>query len=632
MQNPTLVNILMILNAIGTISVTIFIIYLIKNKKDELNSIMLQIILIGIVACVIYGFMHNVFVNPTYFNAFAKFDFSKKEVQAFLLSWSWRGVVYFTLFPLWMRTTIKKARNWDDKSKIIRVVMIQAALVSTAWLTDFEKLWLTGGSVDLHHILHWVGGIIGTAMFSMMMYLFLEKRITKYVGVKKNNYRIKTKFMLLVGGIVILLMIACFSIVLGCLDIDSYGTLVVKLVVYMVLFLIPLFVIIVRTTNLFSYNLNQAVDFLQSAANQDFTKVVDIDSKDEFGKLGHALILLKNSFKEVMRTAKESATDVDNSALEIGNELENLTNNIDKVFEDLNQTAQQQAVSTTDAGEDVDKMVAQLSEISDNIQNQFSISEENSGAIEEMNATLENITKRTKIASKISNNLLETAQQGSSLINNTLDSIQEISESSIRISEINDVINNISEETNLLAMNAAIEAAHAGEKGKGFAIVADEMRELASNAATNAERITDLIEEIMGKIAHTMSLMEKSKQGFSHINKWADNTNSINQEISAAMVQQSSTLKDILNTTTSLVEITRNIRDTSNALQQSSSHIKETFMVLKVIAQNELESTSESSSFILSTVDKMKSAIHTNKSIADKLKHLIMLFKLEASE
>ncbi len=619
---------LLAIGIIGALSISVYFIYL-RFSSDEANKLTIKYIFLGIITCFLYGFIHNVFVNPLYFKSFMNLDFSDKTFQAFLVIWFWRGSVFFLVFAISFNLLLKRAKRLGLKAKFLKTIVIQISLVILAWITNFEYIAFNVNIFSSYELLHWVGGFVAVGMMILMFFVYMEKDVEKYLNITEIHSSIKTRLLLNFVGIIILLVVSQFTILIGCIGIDSNPVLIFKLVFFTVLYLCPLIIIIFKTTDAFSGSLQEAVRFLNSAADSDFSLSIRIDSLDEFGHLAKSLNLLKESFGNLVKTANSSSEKIKVYTGNIDGSIKALNSKIEDFLAVLREKTKKQSSSTSDASGKVELMVKSISDIFINVKKQNDFINEISTSLEEMTNNISNIAVKTRSASEASSHLFEIAQDGKSLIEKTSASMQEIEKASKEIYEINQIINNIAEDTDVLAVNAAIEASHAGDYGKGFAIVAAELRKLAENARNNADIINSLISDIIKKIKITLELSRNSNESFLKINESVNMTNSINTEIAGAMERQSSSIKEITATSVRLTDISCGIDKLSPAIDTNSGEIKNTIQELNKMAESDGKAIAESSQLVWETVKAVSADIENNRKIAENLLDFVSIFKIE---
>jgi methyl-accepting chemotaxis protein len=336
------------------------------------------------------------------------------------------------------------------------------------------------------------------------------------------------------------------------------------------------------------------------ADHLNLSRRLEIQSEDEVGKMGRSFNFLMEAFSSAFKQIMKAAYDVAESSKKVGDVTGQVVKNagaqaeraqdVLKRVQVMGVTAKEVAshaegskeatVKTAKTVEEISTGVKEVAE-SASIQNKRSVesvktiqqmgetaqgvqikAKQQAGAVSrtalavnQMVSSINEVTKNTQEASHQGETTAQIAKEGSGAVEKVVASMQSIAESSEHIYEIIDVISDIAEQTNLLALNAAIEAARAGEHGKGFAVVADEVRKLAERSAESTKEIADLIKKSTKKVEEGKQLTDSSRGALDQIVVAVGKTRDIINNISLTMTEQTRSTQEVSNVTKELGEL-----------------------------------------------------------------------------
>ncbi len=286
----------------------------------------------------------------------------------------------------------------------------------------------------------------------------------------------------------------------------------------------------------FSVPLGQAVAVLERVADGDLTAALNVDTKDEVGRMAEAL---------------------------------------NRAVEKLNSTLQEVADSAANASSSSQQLAAAAETIASGAQEQAASLEETSASLEEITAAVRQSADNANQASQLAAGSKDSALQGQEVVSNAITAMSEINAASAKISDIISTIDEIAFQTNLLAVNAAVEAARAGEEGRGFAVVASEVRSLAQRSAVAAKEIKVLIQDSLRKVEAGSGLVNRSGETLQGIVGSVKRVTDIVGEIAAASGEQSTGIEQVNTAMTQMDQVTQvQLRADRRALGNGASALR----------------------------------------------------------
>jgi methyl-accepting chemotaxis protein len=372
-----------------------------------------------------------------------------------------------------------------------------------------------------------------------------------------------------------------------------------------------------------------------SEGEGDLTKSIKVASKDEIGDLAHYFNLTLEKIKKLVVTIKTQAVTL----FDIGNELaSNMTetaaaiNEITANIQSIKTRVINQSASVTETNATMEQITVNIDKLNGHIENQTSRVAQSSSAIEEMLANIQSVTQTlVKNAGNVKA-LADASEVGRSGLQEVAGDIQEIARESEGLLEINAVMENIASQTNLLSMNAAIEAAHAGEAGKGFAVVADEIRKLAENSGEQSKTISAVLKKIKDSIDKITKSTDAVLNKFEAIDSGVKIVSDQEENIRNAMEEQNTGSQQILEAIGQLNDITLMVKGGSLEMLEGSKEVIHESKNLELVTQeitNGMNEMATGADQINVAVTRVNGISSENKDNIDILVREVSKFKVD---
>lgn len=334
-----------------------------------------------------------------------------------------------------------------------------------------------------------------------------------------------------------------------------------------------------------------------SSGDADLTLRIPEKGNNEFSELGADV----NAFIEILQTLVKKLNEAQLSLEQIGAELgvnsqetASATSEIMANISSVRMQAETQSTAVTETTTVLEQSGESVNELVELINNQVAGITQASAAIEQMIGNISAVSNSVNIMAQSFKVLDSNVNEGNFKLENVGNKVNQMADQSKMLLQANNMIAQVASQTNLLAMNAAIEAAHAGEAGKGFSVVADEIRKLAETSSVQSKNINTELKEISASIQDIVTLTGDARNSYSSIVSQLNSTDTIMEQIANAMAEQSLASTQILEALADMKGQSTSVNEKSKGLQRGIENV-----------QNNMNVVAQVSDVILGSMDEM---------------------------
>ncbi|MCR5288699.1 MAG: cache domain-containing protein [Treponema sp.] len=321
-----------------------------------------------------------------------------------------------------------------------------------------------------------------------------------------------------------------------------------------------------------------------SEGEGDLTACLPVSGKDEIARLSEYFNRTIEKLRMAISHIKTKSVDMKSLGVSLADNTANTTNSITQIISNIDRINEQiadQSKGVHEAADAVDVIANSISQLDDMIENQYSSVTEASSAVEEMIGNIASVNMSVDKMAESFTILAHNTDNGVTKQKDVNERIQQIEEQSKMLHEANIAIANIASQTNLLAMNAAIEAAHAGEAGKGFAVVADEIRKLSETSTAQSKTIGQQLNNIKDSISSVVVASTEASDAFVIVSNKIGETEQLVSQIKNAMEEQNEGSRQITKALNGMNDSTGEVRRSSKDIAGRNKQILDEMQKLR---------------------------------------------------